>query len=58
MGVYIGASTKIIDRATGEIIVGRVPAYSVVGARHASWQTFARWDTRAVVVLRGDCEAR
>lgn len=30
MGVYIGASTKIIDRATGEIYYGRVPAYSVV----------------------------
>ena len=30
MGVFIGASTKIIDRQTGEIITGRVPAYSVV----------------------------
>lgn len=30
MGVYIGASTKIIDRETGEIFMGRVPAYSVV----------------------------
>lgn len=30
MGVFIGASTKIIDRATGEIFQGRVPAYSVV----------------------------
>lgn len=30
MGVYIGASTKIVDRATGEIFYGRVPAYSVV----------------------------
>ena len=30
MGVFIGASTKIIDRATGEIFMGRVPAYSVV----------------------------
>jgi 2,3,4,5-tetrahydropyridine-2-carboxylate N-succinyltransferase len=30
MGVYLGASTKIIDRATGEIFMGRVPAYSVV----------------------------
>ena len=30
MGVYIGASTKIINRATGEIHFGRVPAYSVV----------------------------
>ncbi len=30
MGVFIGASTKIVDRASGEIHQGRVPAYSVV----------------------------
>lgn len=30
MGVFIGASTKIVDRATGEVMYGRVPAYSVV----------------------------
>jgi 2,3,4,5-tetrahydropyridine-2-carboxylate N-succinyltransferase len=30
MGVFIGASTKIVDRASGEVHVGRVPAYSVV----------------------------
>lgn len=30
MGVFLGASTKIVDRATGEIHMGRVPAYSVV----------------------------
>ena len=30
MGVYIGSSTKIVDRATGEVFYGRVPAYSVV----------------------------
>ncbi|MCI5049129.1 MAG: 2,3,4,5-tetrahydropyridine-2,6-dicarboxylate N-succinyltransferase [Rickettsiales bacterium] len=30
MGVFIGASTKIVDRETGEIYRGRVPAYSVV----------------------------
>ncbi len=30
MGVFIGASTKVIDRGTGEIFIGRVPAYSVV----------------------------
>jgi len=30
MGVYLGASTKIIDRSTGEVFMGRVPAYSVV----------------------------
>jgi 2,3,4,5-tetrahydropyridine-2-carboxylate N-succinyltransferase len=30
MGIFIGASTKIVDRRTGEIHIGRVPAYSVV----------------------------
>ena len=30
MGVFISGSTKIIDRSTGEIFVGRVPSYSVV----------------------------
>ena len=30
MGVFIGASTKIVDRTTGEIHMGKVPAYSVV----------------------------
>ena len=32
MGVFIGASTKIVDRQTGEVSRGRVPAYSVVVA--------------------------
>jgi len=30
MGVFLSSTTKIIDRATGEVFVGRVPAYSVV----------------------------
>lgn len=30
MGVFLGASTRIVDRATGEVHMGRVPAYSVV----------------------------
>jgi 2,3,4,5-tetrahydropyridine-2-carboxylate N-succinyltransferase len=30
MGVFLGKSTKIVDRATGEVTYGRVPAYSVV----------------------------
>ena len=30
MGVFLGASTKIVDRATGEVRYGRVPPYSVV----------------------------
>ena len=30
MGVYIGQSTKIVDRSTGEVHYGKVPPYSVV----------------------------
>ncbi|WP_371060758.1 2,3,4,5-tetrahydropyridine-2,6-dicarboxylate N-succinyltransferase [Rhodosalinus sp. 5P4] len=30
MGVYIGKSTKIVDRETGEVFMGEVPRYSVV----------------------------
>jgi 2,3,4,5-tetrahydropyridine-2,6-dicarboxylate N-succinyltransferase len=30
MGVYLGASTRIIDRATGEVHMGEVPPYAVV----------------------------
>jgi 2,3,4,5-tetrahydropyridine-2-carboxylate N-succinyltransferase len=30
MGVYLGASTRIVDRATGDVSYGRVPPYSVV----------------------------
>ncbi len=30
MGVFISSTSKIIDRATGEVFIGRVPAYSVV----------------------------
>ncbi len=30
MGVFISGSTRIVDRATGEVFIGRVPAYSVV----------------------------
>ena len=38
MGVFLGASTKIVDRDTGEIFIGEVPEYSVVvpGALPAS----------------------
>ncbi len=30
MGVYLSSTSKIVDRATGEIFIGRVPSYSVV----------------------------
>ena len=32
MGVYIGKSTKIVDRTTGEVSYGEIPPYSVVVA--------------------------
>jgi len=30
MGVFIGKSTKIVDRLTGKILYGKIPPYSVV----------------------------
>ncbi len=47
MGVYIGKSTKIVDRATGEVMYGEVPPYSVVVAGSMpsampSWPTASR----------------
>jgi len=30
MGVFLGASTKVVNRATGEVLYGRVPPYSVI----------------------------
>src|SRR5436305_15255528 len=30
MGVFLGASTKIVDRDTGETFIGEVPEYAVV----------------------------
>ena len=53
MGVYLGASTKIVDRATGEIFRGEVPAYAVVvpGALPGP-------QGRSGPLLRGDRQAR
>ena len=47
MGVFIGKSTKIVDRATGEVIYGEVPPYSVVVAGIAAGQAAARTASRA-----------
>jgi 2,3,4,5-tetrahydropyridine-2,6-dicarboxylate N-succinyltransferase len=41
MGVFIGASTKVIDRATGEIHIGKVPPYSVVVSGSLPQKPFA-----------------
>ncbi len=59
MGVFLGASTKIVDRATGEVIFGRVPAYSVVipgtlPAKDPSAPSLAC----AVIVKRVDAKTR
>ncbi|RYG21257.1 2,3,4,5-tetrahydropyridine-2,6-dicarboxylate N-succinyltransferase, partial [bacterium] len=58
MGVFIGASTKIYDRATGEITYGRVPAGAVVvpgtlPSKDGSHSLYA-----AVIVKRVDAQTR
>jgi 2,3,4,5-tetrahydropyridine-2-carboxylate N-succinyltransferase len=63
MGVYLGASTKIVDRESGEIFMGRVPAYSVVvpgalpGKRLADGQPGPSLYC-AVIVKRVDAKTR
>ncbi len=58
MGVYLGASTKIVDRTTGEVHRGRVPAYSVVvpGAMPGAAGEPALYC--AVIVKRVDAQTR
>ncbi len=58
MGVYIGQSTKIYDRETGEIYYGRVPAGSVVvpgnlPAKEGKYSLYC-----AVIVKRVDAKTR
>ncbi len=57
MGVYLGASTRIVDRASGEVFRGRVPAYSVVvpGALPTSGGAALYC---AVIVKRVDAQTR
>lgn len=63
MGVYLGASTKIVDRATGEVFRGRVPAYSVVVPGSLPGQPLADGAPGpslacAVIVKRVDAQTR
>jgi 2,3,4,5-tetrahydropyridine-2,6-dicarboxylate N-succinyltransferase len=55
MGVYLGASTKIIDRATGEVFRGEVPPYAVVvpGSTGGDLALYC-----AVIVKRVDAQTR
>ena len=63
MGVFLGASTKIIDRATGEVFTGRVPPYSVVVAGSLPGKPFPNNEPGpslycAVIVKRVDEKTR
>ena len=58
MGVFIGQSTKIYDRSTGEVLYGRVPSRSVVvpGSLPSADGKYSR--SCAVIVKRVDAETR
>ena len=63
MGVFIGKSTKIVDRATGEIMYGEVPPYSVVVAGTLPGKPFPNGEPGpglycAVIVKRVDEKTR
>jgi 2,3,4,5-tetrahydropyridine-2,6-dicarboxylate N-succinyltransferase len=63
MGVFIGKSTKIVDRATGEIFYGEVPANSVVVAGSLPGKPFPNGEPGpglycAVIVKRVDAQTR
>ncbi|MDQ2893030.1 MAG: 2,3,4,5-tetrahydropyridine-2,6-dicarboxylate N-succinyltransferase [Pseudomonadota bacterium] len=61
MGVYLGASTKIIDRATGEVFRGEVPPYAVVVPGSSPGSGGAGGDLAlycAVIVKRVDAQTR
>ncbi|WP_428248097.1 2,3,4,5-tetrahydropyridine-2,6-dicarboxylate N-succinyltransferase [Ferrovibrio sp.] len=63
MGVFISATTKIVDRATGEVLFGRVPAYSVVVPGNLPGKPLANGEpgpslSCAVIVKRVDAQTR
>jgi 2,3,4,5-tetrahydropyridine-2-carboxylate N-succinyltransferase len=58
MGVFIGASTKIVDRASGDVFTGRVPAYSVVVPGNLPGRDGGPGLSCAVIVKRVDARTR
>ncbi len=58
MGVFLSASTKIVDRATGEVTRGRVPAYSVVVPGSLPGDAGGPSLNCAVIVKRVDAQTR
>jgi 2,3,4,5-tetrahydropyridine-2-carboxylate N-succinyltransferase len=58
MGVFLGASTKIVDRESGEVLMGRVPAYSVVVPGTLPGRNGGPGLACAVIVKRVDARTR
>ena len=58
MGVYLGASTKIVDRASGEVFTGRVPSYAVVVPGTLPGKDGGPGLYCAVIVKRVDAQTR
>ena len=58
MGVYIGQSTKILDRETGEITYGRIPAGSVVVSGNLPSKDGTHSLYCAVIVKKVDAQTR
>jgi 2,3,4,5-tetrahydropyridine-2-carboxylate N-succinyltransferase len=58
MGVFISASTRIVDRATGQIFTGRVPSYSVVVPGALPARDGGPSLACAVIVKRVDAQTR
>jgi 2,3,4,5-tetrahydropyridine-2-carboxylate N-succinyltransferase len=58
MGVFIGASTKIVDRSSGEVFMGRVPSYSVVVPGVLPGRESGPSLACAVIVKRVDAQTR
>jgi 2,3,4,5-tetrahydropyridine-2-carboxylate N-succinyltransferase len=58
MGVYLGASTRIIDRATGEVFRGEVPPYAVVVPGSLPGKDGGPGLYCAVIVKRVDAQTR
>ena len=58
VGAFIGASTKIVDRALGEVIYGCVPSYSVVVPGTLPAKDGGPSLACAVIVKRVDAKAR
>ena len=61
MGVYVGASTKIIDRSSGKIFYGKIPSYSVVVPGSLNSKKNSKIDVNlycAVIVKTVDAKTR